>query len=209
VAFTFFFRDLHVLELIVQHVVPSFAGRTFVRIWDAGCAAGQETYTLAILLAEHMNHFAFNNVRIYATDIDESGDFGRTVREGVYRREELERVPGELVSKYFEPGPEPGFLRVVERLRARVVFQRHDLLSLQPIGYGFSLILCKNVLLHFRPEQQVEVVRMFHQALAPGGYFATEHTQKLPASLAPLFRPVVAGAQLFQKIGLDDACAAA
>lgn len=208
-AFTFFFRDLHVLELIVRHVVPSFAGRTFVRIWDAGCAMGQEAYTLAILLAEHMGYFAFQNIRIHATDIDESGDFGRIVREGVYRREDLERVPAELVRKYFEPAAQSECLRVVERLRARVVFERHDLLSLEPIGHGFSLILCKNVLLHFSPEQQLRVIRMFHRALTPGGYFATEQTQKLPPELAPLFRQVVSDGQLFSKVEVSDACVAA
>ncbi len=204
-AFTFFFRDLHVMELIMRHAVPSFAGRSFVRIWDAGCAMGQETYTLAILLAEHMGHFAFQNVRIVATDIGEGGDFGPVVRAGVYRREELERVPPELVARYFEPAAEPGSLRVIEKLRSRVEYRRHDLLSLQPVGEGFALVLCKNVLLHFLPEQRVQVIRMFHRALAPGGYFATEQTQKMPPELAPLFEQVVSDGQLFRKVDRHDA----
>lgn len=208
-AFTFFFRDQHVLELVVEHVVPSFAGRSFIRVWDAGCATGQEPYTLAILLAENMGYFAFKNVRIYATDIDEGGNFGQIIAAGVYQQEELARVPPGLVRKYFEPASVPGYFRVIEPLRSRVVFQRHDLLSLEPIGEDFSLVVCKNVLLHFRPNEQVEVIRMFHRALGKGGYFVTEQTQKLPEELTPLFERVVSDGQLFRKREANDARVAA
>ena len=74
-AFTFFFRDSHSLELAVDHVTPTLAGRARSRIWDAGCATGQEVYTLAILLAERMGTFGFRNIRIDATDIDETDQF--------------------------------------------------------------------------------------------------------------------------------------
>jgi len=92
-AFTFFFRDQHVLDLAVQHLLPEIAGRSRPSIWDAGCAMGQEPYTLAILLAKQMGKFAFNNLRILATDIDESGQFGQIVGAGDYAREEVDRMP--------------------------------------------------------------------------------------------------------------------
>ena len=86
-AFTFFFRDQQVLERVVEHLLPSLAGRSHPRIWDAGAAMGQEPYTLSIMLAERMNHFAFNNLRIDATDVESTGQFaqddrGRPVPEG-------------------------------------------------------------------------------------------------------------------------------
>ena len=62
-------------------------------------------------------------------------------------------------------------------------YQRHDLLSFQEIGQGYSLVLCKNVLLHFQPPERIEVLRMFHRALAPGGLFASEQTQEMPPEL--------------------------
>jgi chemotaxis protein methyltransferase CheR len=199
VAFTFFFRDQHVLDLVVKHVVPSLSGRSRPRIWDAGCAMGQEPYSLAIMMAEGMNAFGFNNLRFEVSDLDDCDTFGQIVREGVYPWEELERVPPPLFEKYFEPVA-PKRHRVVDRIRSRVAFQRHDLLSLKPIGEGFSFILCKNVLLHFQPDQRVEVIRMFHRALSPGGYFATEQTQKMPPELSGLFEQVVSDGQLFRKI---------
>ena len=84
-------------------------------------------------------------------------------------------------------------------MRSRLTFQKHDLLTFSPIGDSFSLIMCKNVLLHFQPAERVKVIQMFHQALLPGGFFVTEQTQTLPDELAPLFERVVSDGQLFRK----------
>lgn len=199
-AFTFFFRDRQVLERLVDRLVSSLAGRSRPRIWDAGCAMGQEPYTLAILLAERMGHFAFNNLRIDATDVESTGQFARIIEAGVYPQEELERMPPGILEKYFEPNGKPGFFRVIDKIHQRVTFQPHDLLSFQEIGQGYALVLCKNVLLHFQQAERIEVIRMFHRALAPGGMFATEQTQELPAELAPLFERVNPDVPVFRKV---------
>ena len=199
-AFTYFFRDLHTLEHAARHVVPYTAGKSSVRIWDAGCAMGPEPYSLAIVLAEKMGRFAFKNVRIDATDIDGSDLFGTIITTGIYSYDELKRIPAAIFAKYFSAVPEKeGFFRIDEGIKNRLSFRKHDLLSLKPAGDGYSLIMCKNVLLHFQPEERAEVIRMFHSCLAPGGYFATEQTQKLPDAVAPLFEQVTADAQLFRK----------
>lgn len=200
-AFTFFFRDMSILDLIAQHVVPSVSGFTRVRIWDAGCAMGPEPYSLAIVIAERMGQFMFRNVRIDATDIDEQDQFGKTIVAGLYPEEQLKRIPPELFQRYFMQADQPGEYRLVDEVRARVHFQKHDLLSLQPIGSSYHLIMCKNVLLHFQQQERIEVIRMFHAALAPGGFFATEQTQKLPDEIAGLFEQVSPEGQLFRKIG--------
>jgi chemotaxis protein methyltransferase CheR len=153
-----------------------------------------------MMLANSLGRFAFNNLVIHATDLDEDNTFGRIVVDGMYPREELERMPANIFECYFEPAERPGHFRVVKQIRDRLRFQKHDLLSLQEIGQNFSLILCKNVLLHFHHAQRVEVIRMFHRALAPDGMFATEQTQKMPDELAHLFAPVVSDAQLFRKV---------
>ena len=88
---------------------------------------------------------------------------------------------------------------MVERVRSRLRFHRHDLLTLKPVGEGYNLIVCKNVLLHFQPAERVEVFRMFHNALAPGGLLATEQTQKLPAEVSHLFHQVVSDGQVVQE----------
>ena len=199
-AFTFFMRDQPTLEYAADHMIPYASGRSRIKIWDAGCALGQETYTTAMIFAEKMSQSSFKHLRIDATDYDRANNFGEVVTSAIYPYKELERTPAHLLDKYFEPA-EPGHHRVVEQLRSRVSFQYHDLLSLRPVGLDYCLVVCKNVLLHFQYPQRVEVFKMFHQALAPGGYLANENTQKLPQEVAHLFTQVVPDAQLYKKIG--------
>ena len=199
-AFTFFWRDEHVLARAVQFVAPILGGRNRPRIWDAGCAMGQEPYTLCMMLADSLGRFAFNNLTIHATDMDDQDTFGPIVTAGVYAKGELERMPRAAREAYFEPAETAEHLRVVDRIRSRLQFQKHDLLSYREIGQNFSFVLCKNVLLHFQAAERVEVVRMFHRALVPGGLFATEQTQKMPADVTPLFEQLVPDAQLFRKV---------
>jgi chemotaxis protein methyltransferase CheR len=199
-AFTFFFRDQNVLERAVEQCLPGLAGRSHPRIWDAGVATGQEPYTLSIVFAERMGHFAFNNLRIDATDVENTGQFAETIEAGLYPKEELSRLPEGILDKYFQPHGRPGHFRVIDKIRRRVAYQRHDLLSFQEIGHGYSLVVCKNVLLHFQPHERIEVLRMFHRALAPGGFFATEQTQEMPPELASLFQRVIPNGPLFRKV---------
>ena len=87
-------------------------------------------------------------------------------------------------------------------MKARVNFQRHDLLSLaSPLDHPVEAIVCKNVLLHFSEAQRCDVIRMFHGALTSGGFLAMEHTQPLPDGVAPLFERVTQHARLYRKAG--------
>lgn len=197
-AFTFFFRDQTPLEHAVSFLLTAAAGRSRVNIWDAGCAMGQEPYTLAILLAEKMNQFALRNVKIYATDYDEP--LLKILAAACYPKEELQRIPQELFARYFQPDKQDGYFRVAEKIRSIVEPCYHDLLSLSPIKDGLSLIVCKNVLLHFHQAERIAVIRMFHGALETGGIFVTEHTQKLPPELNSLFEQLVSDGQVFRKV---------
>ena len=200
-AFTFFFRDQQVLERVVETLIPGLAGRSHPRIWDAGSAMGQEPYTLAMILADRMGHFAFNNLRIDATDVESTGQFAQMIEAALYPRDELSRLPEGILEKYFEANGQHGYFRVLDRIRQRIVFQQHDLLSFKEIGQGYSLVLCKNVLLHFPQAERIEVLKMFHRALAPGGLFASELTQEMPPELAPLIERAIPDVQVFRKVG--------
>ncbi|MDY6875187.1 MAG: CheR family methyltransferase [Chloroflexota bacterium] len=200
-AFTYFFRDQQTLDLIAQHVVPDLKRHRYINVWDAGCAMGPEPYSIAIIFRENMGPFLFRNVRVHATDIDESDRFGAIITRGVYSKVEVKRIPPEILSKYFSPNGKEGYFQISDEIRKAVAFERHDLLSLEPIREGFGLIVCKNVLLHLQPHERVDVINMFHHALSEGGYFATEQTQKLPPETGHLFRRVTDAGQLFQKVG--------
>jgi chemotaxis protein methyltransferase CheR len=200
-AFTYFFRDLQTLDMIRRHVLPSLRTRRYIHVWDAGCAMGPEPYSLAIILRENMGSMIFRNVKINATDIDESGHFGEIIREGVYPEEQVKRIPREIREKYFIEGDNPGFFRILEEIRNRVSYQRHDLLELKPVRKNLGLIVCKNVLLHFKETERIRVVRMFYDALENGGFFVTEQTQKMPTQVEGLWERVVSNAQVFRKMG--------
>ena len=196
-AFTYFFRDGQTLEALIERALPALRGQAFIRIWDAGCAHGPEPYTLAMLLHQRMSDFVFRNVHIHATDVE--AQFGPRIAAGVYAEQEVKRIPATIRARYFHSASEPGFVQVAEELRRKVTFARHDLLSLRPPREDFSLIVCKNVLLHFDEARRLDVFRMFHGALRPGGLLATEHTQKLPAALGPLFEPVSSFNQVYRR----------
>ena len=188
------------MDLLAQHVIPELKMRRHIHVWDAGCAMGPEPYSIAITFREKMGHFAFRNVKIWATDIDENNTFGQIIAKGVYSDQETKRIPPEILRKYFSPNGKDGSLQIGDDIRKAVEFQRHDLLSLNPIRDGFGLIVCKNVLLHFSPQQRVEVIKTFHRVLREGGYFVSERTQELPRQIAHLFCRVTNIAQLFQKV---------
>jgi len=199
VAFTYFFRDLQTLELTVANVLPTIQGRRNIQFWDAGCATGCEPYTLAILCAEKMGYFSFRNLRILATDIDTSDLFETIITKGEYKNEEVQRIPPHLLEKYFSAAEDPQYVRIADHLRKSITFRKHDLLTLQPAGSEFSLIVCKNVLLHFSLEDRIKVLKMFHSSLSAGGFLATEHTQKLPEEAEGLFTQISGEGSLFVK----------
>ena len=198
-AFTYFFRDGQALDLLVKHVIPDLSTRRYMDVWDAGCATGPEPYSVAMTFREHMGPFLFRNLRIWATDIDETNTFARIIERGVYSEQETKRIASELRARYFEPCGTNGEFQLIEEIRKAVRFQRHDLLSLQPIREQVGLVVCKNVLLHFSPPQRIDVMKMFHRALSENGYLLTETTQEMPVELAPLFSRVSGTGQLFKK----------
>ena len=200
-AFTYFFRDMQTLELITRYVIPEVNGCRHIKVWDAGCAHGPEPYSIAIMFREGMGHFMFRNLKIYATDIDNSSRFDEIIAEGIYPEGEIKRIPSEIRNKYFGESDRPGCYKIADDIRASLSYTRHDLLSLKPVATGFNLIVCKNVLLHFNEKERIEVIKMYHNVLVPGGFFVMEQTQKLPAELEPLFQQIVGNAQLFRKVG--------
>ncbi len=199
-AFIYFFRDMQTLELITKYVIPEVKGNRHIRVWDAGCAHGPEPYSIAIMFRENMGHFMFRNVKIYASDIDTSSQFDKIIADGVYPESEIKRIPSEIRKKYFSKNGQPGYYKISDEIKSRLTFIRHDLLSLKPVATDFNLIVCKNVLLHLKPKERVEVVKMYHNVLVPDGFFVTEQTQKMPVELEPVFQQVVGNAQLFRKM---------
>lgn len=198
-AFTYFFRDYQTLDAIRVHALPYLKTRQYIDIWDAGCASGQEPFSLSMLIHESMSYMLFRNVRILATDIDQSNQFEKIITEGTYPRELVQRIPGDLLQKFFKPDKTEGYFTISEEIRKSIAFLKHDLLTFVPPQKEFNLIVCKNVLLHFSETQRLRVIEMFHESLAEGGFFVMEQTQKLPSEAGHLFESIVSNAQLYRK----------
>jgi len=199
-AFTFFFRDLATLYAIRDHVIPDLRKNRYINVWDAGCAMGPEPYSLAIIFKETLGYYEFKRLKIHATDLDEeSHDFGKIIEKGIYPEEAVKRIPKDIFKGYFSANNKPGHFQITDEVIRCVSFQKHDLRSLQPIRDGFGLIVCKNVLLHLQESERINVIKMFHKSLIPGGFFVTEQTQKMPVETDHLFKHVIQNVQLFQK----------
>ena len=97
--------------MIQKHVVTELISCRFIHIWDAGYAMGPEPYSHAITFKENMGKMIFRNVKMRATDIDNSNLFEHIIYEGKYPMEQLRRIPNDIFNKYFEPTDQPDNFR--------------------------------------------------------------------------------------------------
>jgi len=105
-----------------------------------------------------------------------------------------------ILKKYFEQDTEnPDIYIISKNLREKVSYQKHDLLSLNAIGYDFDLIICKHVLQHFNNEEQVDVIKMFYNSLENEGFLLCEYSQELPEYLNNYFVRTVPEKKLYRK----------
>jgi two-component system, chemotaxis family, CheB/CheR fusion protein len=166
---TSFFRDAETWTYLQREVMPDLIADaekfSDIRVWSAGCASGEEAYSLAIAFAEALGiDEAAKRVKIYGTDVDE--DALRDARTGIYTAKALEAISPDLRSKYFESNG--GQFAFRPDLRRRVIFGRHDITRDAPIS-RLDLLVCRNTLMYFNVETQAQVIDRLHFALREGG----------------------------------------
>jgi len=198
-AFTFFFRDRHTLNHLANLLSAKIKETNQIKIWDAGCAKGQEPYTLSIMLAEILSEDDFKKIKIIATDIDEQDSYGDTIKAGIYPLDQLSRLPDGIIDKYFTQIDDTNY-KLIEKIMNSLEYFKHNLLELQPIGQNFDAIVCKNVLLHFPFQSQLAVIKMFFDSMKIGGYLVTEQTQSMPGELSARFDKALNDANIYAKI---------
>ena len=167
---TSFFRDVeawgHLQQEVLPDLIASAAPDHEFRIWSAGCASGEEAYSLAIVFAEALGiDEAVRRIKIYGTDVDEEAL--QEARSGTYSAKALDSVPAELRQKYFEPSGSDFVFR--SDLRRRAIFGRHDLTRDAPIS-RLDLLVCRNTLMYFNVETQSEVLDRLNFALNDHGF---------------------------------------
>ncbi|ORW73271.1 CheR family methyltransferase [Mycobacterium saskatchewanense] len=195
---TSFFRDPEAWEFVAAEVIPRMLAERGpndpIRVWSAGCASGQEAYTLAMLLAEALGPDAFRQrVKIYATDVDE--DALTEARSASYDAKSVEAVPADLLARYFDLVN--GRYVFHKDLRRAVIFGRNDLVKDAPIS-RVDLLVCRNTLMYLNAETQRIVLGRLHFALAPQGMLFLGHAEML-LSLGDRFSPLNLKHRIFRK----------
>lgn len=182
ISVTNFFRDRDAFDALERDVLPGlFENRSPddpVRVWVAGCATGEEAYSVTMLLREQMDmHHCTSEVQVFATDIDEKAiSFGRSA---LYPSSITTDVsPGRLRQFFIK---EHEKFRVVKQVREKVLFALHNVLRDPPFS-RLDLVCCRNLLIYLDREAQSRVLEMFRFALKPGGYLFLGTSESIDAA---------------------------
>jgi two-component system CheB/CheR fusion protein len=195
---TSFFRDEFAWDFLREEVVPKLLQQRDeepIRVWSAGCATGEEAFSLAILLAEAMGEEEFKSqVKVYATDIDDDAlSFGR---HATFTRKQLSTLPAELSERYFLRDNHSFVFR--PDFRRQVIFGRHNLVQDPPIS-RIDLLVSRNTLMYFEPDTQSQILANFHFALRPDGYLFLGKSEAL-TTRTNLFTPLDLKRRVFTKV---------
>lgn len=185
---TSFFREPHHFELVATMMRAMLERRdrkpARIRLWSAGCSAGQEAYSLAITLRENFPDLDRLDLRILATDLDEN--CLATARRGIYPQKEFEKMHEGLVNRYFREVPSPGknmpgkCFQASNELRSLITFNKLNLMHPWPMKGPFDFILCRNVFIYFDKDTQLQILRKFAALQNPGSYLCLGHSEIIP-----------------------------
>ena len=195
---TGFFRDPEAWKALAEEVIPRLAEEAAasrsLRIWSAGCSSGEEPYSIAMLLAEHLGGTAGEYaIKIYGTDVDEEAL--TTARQAVYRTEQLKDVPERLVDRYFSR--EGQLYRFRREIRRWCIFGSHNLTQAPPLSH-IDLLVCRNALIYFMGELQDRILTRFHYAIREDGFLFLGRSESLLAR-SRLFTPVHPKWRIFRR----------
>ena len=202
VTTTSMFRDPSFWRAFREQVVPVLRTHPFLRIWTAGCSTGQETYSMAILLAEEG---LLDRTRIYATDVNAT--ILARARAGMFPLARMREATSNYIraggtrafSDYYVAGYDSA--RLSRSLTDTVVWGQHNLVSDGSFN-EFHVVLCRNVLIYFAKPLQDRVHGLIHASLAPFGVLGLGSREALRfTALEDRYEPVVAAERLYRRIG--------
>jgi two-component system, chemotaxis family, CheB/CheR fusion protein len=200
---TGFFRDRETWDVIEAEVIPRLLEErpteAPLRVWSAGCASGEEPYSIAMLLVEALGEEEFKRrVKIYATDIDD--DALAQARDAAFGAKQVEGVPAELRERYFEQTSQGFAFR--HDLRRTVIFGRNDLHRDPPIS-RVDLLVSRNTLMYFGADVQQRILANFYFALNRGGFLVVGKAEALQSGRT-FFVPYNLKRRVFMKDGAAE-----
>jgi len=197
---TKFFRDPTVFEVIRREIVPDIIEKKKkIKIWCAGCATGEEPYTLAIIIYEYLALKKDVDVTILATDLDLEAI--KKAKEGIYDKRNLENVSKMQLKKHFTE-LENGKFAINEHIKKMVKFSKHDLMSGSPAGRFMDVVSCRNVTIYFTENQKNTLSKEFHEALSNNGYYIIGKTEYIGREVEHLFEQYNSNEKIFRKATL-------
>ncbi|HEX7120158.1 MAG TPA: protein-glutamate O-methyltransferase CheR [Longimicrobiales bacterium] len=194
-----FFRNFDVWTALRREVIPALFALDApeIRIWSAGCAGGEEPYSVAIALLEYAREHGLESrlrrFRVLATDIDRG--ILEAARRAEYAKLALEETPPELLTRWFEPGAR---YRLRAEVKRYVRFEPLDLLN-DPLPQRQHLILCRNVTIYFERAFQESLLRRIHAALEPDGFLVLGKVETLLGAVGRAFVPIANKERIFRK----------
>lgn len=197
---TSFFRYPTAFEALEKKVLPELHMKKFwesprsLRIWSAGCATGEEAYTIAMTVADALEFADAWNIHILATDV--SRQALDHAEHGVYGARELEAVVPRQREQYFSRAG--SHFVVKPRIRNLVTFAPMNLAQVVYMG-KFDCIFCMNVLIYFSPERQAQLMQRFYEYLEPGGYLFLGHAESISKADVKFETHVYRDARIYQK----------
>jgi chemotaxis protein methyltransferase CheR len=198
---TSFLRYPGLFSALVQHVLPELQERKFwdkdstLRIWSAGCASGEEPYSIAMSICDALGMSAGPQASIMATDV--SREALERADRAVYSGRVLENLSPAQIAAYFTPADE-GYYKVKPVLREMVKFAPMNLAQSVYLG-RFDCIFCMNVLIYFGDELRSKLIQRFYEYLEPGGYLFLGHAESVANVPVKFHQKYMHGARLLQK----------
>ena len=182
---THFFREMKHFDFLRDNVLPPWraqspARKEMFRLWSAACSSGEEPYSVAMHLAEHLAPPGPNTWQIESSDI--STRVLEIAERGVYDSEKLAGISQELLRRHFQKGTRAwqGQFRIKEEIRQRIGFHQLNLLEAHyPFARPFDVIFCRNVMIYFDRPTQEALVGYLAERLVPGGYLMVGHSESL------------------------------
>lgn len=197
-----FFRNGSVFQVLEKQILPellkkSRCNRSKLRIWSVGCANGEEPYSVALLCQKQRQ--VEDLISIVGTDL--SPEALTRAKRGFFPVERIQNIPAEILAEFFvEIGRQ---YQLLEEVRERVQFFRHDILADQPF-YRANLILCRNLLIYFSRTQQQQIVEVLAKALLPGGYLVLGRAETMALSCRKRFVCIDPAERIYQRVLVDE-----
>jgi chemotaxis protein methyltransferase CheR len=187
---TFFFREPSHFEFFARTVLPDIEARLTtrntrdIRVWCAGCSAGDEAYSFMIQLFEHFgDRYDTWSAGVLATDISEK--MLEEARLGIYAEKRLAEMPLSLKNRYFKKIDKDRY-EIIDAVKREVVFRRLNLKNRSfPFKHRFDVISCRNVMIYFDPDMKEHLIRSLYAQTRPGGYLFVGHSEALNRKTLP------------------------